>query len=305
MAAVAPTAAPESTRTGGSVAGALLCVASAAAFGAMAVFGKLALEAGVTVITLLTVRFTLSAAVLAPFSARSWRALPRRRLVQALALGACGYATQSALYFLALERVDAGLVGLLLYTFPALVTLGAVALGRDRLDRPRVLSLVVAFAGLVLVLSSGGKAHAETLGVIFALCAALVYTTYILGCEPVLEAMDPRTLTALVCTGGATTYLIGGTVSGRLDFGFEAIGWLWLACIIGVSTIAAVTLFFAGLARVGPSRASIISTVEPLVTVGLAFVVFGERLAATQLLGGALVLSSVVLLQLSDQHSSR
>jgi drug/metabolite transporter (DMT)-like permease len=299
MAAVVPTTAPEPARTRRSIAGALLCAASAAAFGAMAVFGKLAFDAGVTVITLLTVRFTLSAAVLAPFSARSWRALSRRRLAQALALGAFGYAAQSALYFLALERVDAGLVALLLYTFPALVTLGAVALGRDRLDRARVLSLALAFIGLALVLSTGGSAHAETLGIVFALCAALVYTTYILGSEPVLEAMDPRTLTGLVCTGAAVTYLVVGTVSGRLDFGFEAIGWLWLACIVGVSTIAAVTLFFAGLARVGPSRASIISTVEPLVTVGLAFVVFGERLAAVQLLGGALVLSSVALLQLA------
>src|SRR4051794_11530617 len=131
MAAVAPTAAAEPSRTRGSLTGALLCAASAVGFGAMAVFGKLAFEAGVTVVTLLTVRFTLSAAVLAPLSARSWRALPRTRVLQALALGACGYAAQSALYFLALQRADAGLVALLLYTFPALVTLGAVMLGRD------------------------------------------------------------------------------------------------------------------------------------------------------------------------------
>jgi drug/metabolite transporter (DMT)-like permease len=93
-------------------------------------------------------------------------------------------------------------------------------------------------------------------------------------------------------------------VSGRLSFGFEPIGWLWLAGIVAVSTVAAIVLFFAGLARVGPSRASIISTVEPLVTVSLAFVVFGERLAAIQLLGGALVLASVVLLQLRSGGSS-
>src|SRR3954453_10883915 len=108
MSALAP--APRHTRT--PLAGALLCAASAAAFGAMAVFGKLAFEAGVGVITVLAIRFTLGAAILAPLTARSWRRLPRRRLLQALALGAAGYAAQSALYFLALERVDAGLVAL-------------------------------------------------------------------------------------------------------------------------------------------------------------------------------------------------
>jgi drug/metabolite transporter (DMT)-like permease len=200
--------------------------------------------------------------------------------------------------------VDAGLVALLLYTFPALVTIGAVALGRDRLDRARVASLALAFVGLVLVLASGGPAHAEPLGIVFALAAAVVYTVYILSSEPVLADMDPRTLAGLVCTGGAATYLVAGAVSGELSFGFDAIGWLWLAGIVGVSTVAAIVLFFAGLARVGPSRASIISTVEPLVTVGLAFVVFGERLGAAQLLGGSLVLASVVLLQLGPHHSS-
>src|SRR5215212_4392748 len=285
-------------RTTPSLAGLLLCAASAAAFGAMAVFGKLAFEAGIGVITVLAVRFTLSAAVLAPLDAAGWRRLPRRRLLQALALGGLGYAAQSALYFLALERVDAGLVALLLYTFPALVTIGAVVLGRDRLDRARVASLALAFLGLVLVLASGGPAHAEPLGIVFAFGAALVYTVYILTSEPVLADMDPRTLAGLVCTGGAATYLVAGAVSGELSFDFDAIGWLWLAGIVGVSTVAAIVLFFAGLARVGPSRASIVSTVEPLVTVTLAFVVFGERLGAAQLVGGALVLASVVLLQL-------
>ncbi len=61
-----------------------------------------------------------------------------------------------------------------------------------------------------------------------------------------------------------------------------------------VSTVGAVGLFFAGLQRVGPTAASILSTVEPLVTVGLAFVVFGESLGATQLAGGALVLLGCV-----------
>jgi drug/metabolite transporter (DMT)-like permease len=137
----------------------------------------------------------------------------------------------------------------------------------------------------------------DTLGVTFALAAAAVYTVYILASESVLERTEPLTLAACVCAGGAITYTLAGIVTGKADFGFEAIGWLWLAGIVLVSTVLAIVLFFAGLGIVGPSRASIISTVEPLVTVVLAMIVFGEHLAATQLAGGALVLASVVLLQ--------
>ena len=65
-----------------------------------------------------------------------------------------------------------------------------------------------------------------------------------------------------------------------------------------------IVLFMAGLARVGPSTASIASTIEPPFTVALAWIVFGETLGPLQLVGGALVLSAVVLLQLRGSASS-
>ena len=71
-------------------------------------------------------------------------------------------------------------------------------------------------------------------------------------------------------------------------------GYGWLAALALVSTVGAVALFFAGLRRVGPTAASILSTVEPVVTVALAFAVFGESLSPAQLTGGALVLAAVL-----------
>jgi drug/metabolite transporter (DMT)-like permease len=296
MAATLTPPAPAQRR---SLVGLLLCVASAAAFGAMAVLGKLAYEAGVGVMTLLVVRFALASGCLAALSSlRRGRTFPRGRMLgAALGLGAVAYAAQSALFFLALTRLEASLTALVLYLFPALVTLGAVALGRDRLDRVRVASIGLAFAGLVLVLFVGGPGDLDALGVALAIGASLVYTVYILASESVLADAEPLSLAALVCAGAAATYAVAGAVSGRVSLDFEPIGWLWLAGIAAVCTVAAIVLFFAGLARVGPSRASIISTVEPVVTVTLAFLVFGESLTVTQLAGGALVLASVVLLQ--------
>ena len=76
-----------------------------------------------------------------------------------------------------------------------------------------------------------------------------------------------------------------------------AAGWGWLACLALVSTVASIGLFFAGLRRVGPTTASILATVEPLVTVVLAFLVFGETMGPVQLVGGALVLTAMLALQ--------
>ena len=75
-----------------------------------------------------------------------------------------------------------------------------------------------------------------------------------------------------------------------------AAGFGWLAAIAVVSTVGAVSLFFAGLKRVGPTTASILSTAEPVTTVVLAFLAFGESLGPVQLAGGALVLGAVLVL---------
>jgi drug/metabolite transporter (DMT)-like permease len=285
-----------------------MCAGSAASFGAMGIFGKLAYDAGVGVLTLLLVRFVVAGLILGAANAAR-RAGPRGRLpgrrvlLTALGLGAIGYAAQSGLYFTALTRIDAGLTALALYLYPSLVTLGAVALGRDRLDRVRVASLLLAFVGLALVLFVGDPARVDALGVALALGAAVAYTGYILISETVLtEQVDPLALSAFVCAGAAGSFLLASAVSGEASFSFHAIGWLWLAAIAVVSTVLAIVLFFGGLARVGPSRTSIISTIEPLVTVGLAALVFGEQLTATQLAGGVLVLGSVVLLQTLGRH---
>jgi drug/metabolite transporter (DMT)-like permease len=282
--------------------GTLLCLGSAAAFGAMAVFGKLAYAGGATVGTLLSVRFTVAAAllwtlVLAGGAARELRALDRRDVGVALALGGCGYATQAGCFFAALERIDASLLSLLLYTFPAMVAAAAVALGRERLDGRRLTALGLASGGLVLVVGGAATGALDRLGVALALGAAVVYSAYILVSEGIAGRIRPRLLAALVCTGAAATLTAGSALLGELRPGeVTGAGWGWLVCVAVVSTVVAIALFFAGLARVGPTTASILATVEPVVTVLLAFLVFGETLGGLQLAGGALVLGGVLVL---------
>jgi drug/metabolite transporter (DMT)-like permease len=125
----------------------------------------------------------------------------------------------------------------------------------------------------------------------------VVYSTYILVSDGVVGRMSPALLSALVCSGAAVSLTLGSALIGQLRPGqVSAGGWGWLASIAVVSTVLAIGLFFAGLRRVGPTTASILATVEPLVTVLLAFLVFGERLGPVQILGGSLVLAAVLVL---------
>jgi drug/metabolite transporter (DMT)-like permease len=283
--------------------GTILCLASAAAFGAMGILGRLAYDDGATVGTLLSVRFLLAAVlfwalVVARGAGAELTTLGTRDVVAALALGAGVYAAQAGGYFTALERVDPSLLSLLIYTFPAIVAVAAIAVGRERADARRLAALALVSAGLVLVLASSGAGSGDAIGAALGLGTALVYSVYVLVSEGVAGRVSPLLLSALVCSGAAVTLTVGSAMLGELRPGeLTLIGWGWVACIAVVSTVAALSLFFAGLRRVGPTTASILCTAEPVVTVVLAFLAFGDVLGAAQLLGGAVVLGGVLVLR--------
>jgi drug/metabolite transporter (DMT)-like permease len=280
--------------------GATLVLASAVAFGVMPVFGKLSFEAGVSVSTLLLVRFAIAAPVLwAGVVAR--RAVPRVSrgvLLRALALGGIGYATQAGLYFAALSRMDASVLSLILYGYPAMVTGAAILLRREPASRRRLAALVTASLGLVLVLLGSGGGHLDGVGALLGVAASLTYATYILVSDAVTVHLEPLPLAALVTTGAVLTLGPVGVLTGSLSLGFAAEGWLWLGLAALVSTVSAILLFFSGMSRVGPSTAAILSTLEPPVTVALAFLAFGEALGAVQLAGAVAVLGAAVIVNL-------
>jgi drug/metabolite transporter (DMT)-like permease len=277
-----------------------MIAASAVAFGALAVFGKLAFDAGVGVVTLVFVRFAVAAVVLWAATLRTRGAFSgtgRRTVLAALALGAVGYAMQTGLFFAALTRMDASLLAMVLYTYPAMVTLAAIALGRETASRRRVGALTVSSGGVALVLVGAGAEGFDWLGAAMGLGAALTYSASILVSDHVTVGVPALPLSALVTTGAAVTFGLAGAATGALEAGFAGEGWLWLAAIALVSTVTPVLLFFAGLRRVGPSMAAILSTLEPPTTVVLAFAAFGESPTVVQFTGGALVLAAVLVLQ--------
>jgi drug/metabolite transporter (DMT)-like permease len=274
----------------------------------MAVFGRLAYREGATVGTLLSVRFTMAAAVLwmallASGAAADLRRSASRDIAVALALGAVAYAAQAGAYFGALARIDASLLSLLVYTFPAIVCVAAIALGRERADARHVFALALTCGGLVLLLARPGAGQREPAGIALGIAAAVVYSAYILIGDRAAGRMRPPLLSALVCSGAAASLTVSAALLGELHPGaLTPAGWAWLACLALVSTVAAIGLFFAGLRRVGPTSAAILSTVEPLVTILLAGLLLRERVGVAQVAGAALLLTSAGTLCVPRAH---
>ena len=214
--------------------GTALCLTSAAAFGAMGVFGKLAYENGATVGTLLSVRFVFAAApvLAARRRARAPRSSGVATCVIAHSLGLFGYAAQAAGYFAALSRIDVSVLALLIYTYPAMVAAGAVALHRERLDSRKLWALALVSGGLVLLMATAATGRLDPLGTFLGLATAVVYTVYILSSQGIAGRVRPQLLATLVCTGAAFTLTLGSAAlvsCGPVTLTAE--GWFWLACL--------------------------------------------------------------------------
>jgi drug/metabolite transporter (DMT)-like permease len=269
-------------------------VVSAICFGTMAIMARAAYAAGVDIATLLALRFVIAAAVLVSVALARHEPWPKgRALLAAILLGALGYAGQSFTFFTALTLAPAGLVALLLYLYPALVTvLSALALG-EKLTQRKLAALAVAVIGTALTI--GPASNASPLGVALGLAAAAIYAVYIVVGSRLGARVAPRPMATVVVASAGAVFAVAALARGPA-WPQSPMGWLAVVGIAIVSTVVAIVLFFAGLERIGPTRTAVLSTVEPLWTVVLAAVFLGELIAPWQLVGGALILGAVVLL---------
>lgn len=269
-------------------------VVSATGFGAMAIFAKIAYREEVSLTSMLFLRFTLAGLLLAAWGAAQGMRWPRGRdLLWVAAMGGLGYVGQAYCYFSALKYASAGLVGLLLYLYPAIVTILSAMIFRRPIGAARGWAVAIALAGTALTV--GGDLQSQPLGIVLGIGAALIYSLYIVAGEGVMPRVGALPAATVVMLAAAVVYGGAATAEGFvLPQSLEA--WLAVGAIAIFSTLLAIFGFFKGLEKLGASDASTLSTLEPLVTIGLAMLVLGETISGMQMAGGALILAAVIYL---------
>lgn len=276
------------------LSGVVYVVLSAAAFGAMAIFARFARESGADVMTVLFLRFAIAAVLMSALMVATGRRWPARRNVLILAgMGGVGYVGQSFSFFTALDYATAGLVALLLYLYPFIVTvLSAVFLGK-RLTAARMLTVVVALVGTALTI--GGTISGQPLGIVLGVTAAMIYSVYILVGSRVMAEEAPLAAATVVMIAAAVVFgLLVASSSPAWPQG--VVGWTAVVLIAVVSTVIAMVTFFVGIQRLGPADAATLSTLEPVVTFILAAIFLGEPILLNQVAGGAIILGAVIWL---------
>jgi drug/metabolite transporter (DMT)-like permease len=271
--------------------GLALVAFSTAAYGVLPILGKVAYAAGVKALPLLAWRYVVAALLIALLV--RGKQPPLRERLRLWAIGSV-FVVNSIAYFRALESIPASVTALVLYTYPVIVALLAALLGVERLTGRALLAAVGAFTGCALTAS--GAPSGEPLapaGVAWALAAAVIYASFIALSSRFGSGVPARTLALHLAQASAVLCVLFALTDGGLALPLDPRGLAAVAGIAVVSTVVAMTAFLAGMALIGPTRASVLSSLEVLVTLVLAFALLGERLFPRQWAGAALILGAV------------
>lgn len=281
---------------GGTAPGVLLfstaiVVGSSVSFSVSTVTARMAFERGAVVETIVLGRLTIGAFVLwslVAFLRIPIRPLGRRSLLL-LALGVLP-STQVFLLYRSIARIPVTVATLLLYTYPALVTLFVLTLRKEHVNPGKIVALGLSACGLVLVLGLPSQRLAPA-GIAFGLLAATVLAAWIVIADGVTSEVPPLLSASLLLSGGAASYGIVSLLT-ETD-ALRSNGWAW-SIPIGVTAAIALLLILIALQHLPPTTVSIGSTVEPLSTSVISAMILGETLRLPQIFGGLLILAGVI-----------
>ncbi len=272
------------------VGASLWAAASALSFSVEGLLAKGAMGAGASLLGAIAVRYAVAAAVAWALLAlgRQTGGVARGDALRLALFGALGYGGTTTLLFFAFVRIPTSLAIVLLYAYPALVVLGAHALGRERLTPGVAAAAAVAIVGVALVSAPSGGA--ELAGTLFAFAAAAANAVTVLGTEPIFARCSPLAGTARLVLAAAVATGIATLAAGERFVPPPAA----IPSLVGlalVPTLAAVMLLNRSLQVIGATRTAVIATLEPIFAATWGLLLLGEHLQPLQWWGAALTVA--------------
>lgn len=285
--------------------GVLLVLLSALGYGFMSIFAKFAYRYGISVSTLLIIRFGAAAACF--FIYMAWKrvriSLDGKSVLCLFVLGGICYTAQANLFFNSVRFISPSLAGLLLYTYPFFVSILSFLVLKEKLGIKGGVAMLLSFAGLVAI-TGVSVGSIRPVGMLLAGLAAIVYSLYIVLGNHVVKQIPSLVASGFVTLFAAVGVFAVGLFSNAIDFTFNPTALLPVAGIVFFSTILAIFTFFKGLDYLGPTKASIISMMEPIFTILFSAILLGDLLTLPQMAGGAVVMAGAVLVAVSQKKET-
>jgi drug/metabolite transporter (DMT)-like permease len=283
--------------------GYVMILGAAVFWGGSATAAKLLLSSGIDVVMMVQVRVTVSAVLMCAWLAvmrPGYLRVERRDLWRFAMLGILGVAGANVTYYTVIGEATVATAILLQYLAPVVVMAYTVATREEHLSTVKVIAAGLALAGCMLAVGAfdPGALTLTPLAAVAGAGSILTFAFLTVAPRRLLRSYSSWTTTLYAILFASAFWLVINPPWRVVERELSGTSWAALAALAVFSILLPHSLFFAGLRHVVPSRALIISTLEPVVAIGSAAVVAGERLRAAQLVGAVCVLSAIVLLNI-------
>ena len=252
-----------------------------------------------------TFSFLVLLPVLVLFRGRHSLRLPPRDLGQLFLIGILGVAASNYFYYLAIQRTNVATAIIVQYTAPIWVLLYTVArrLQKPTLQQIAAVGLAVTGIALVIGVFGGGGLRLDAIGLFAALLAAFSFAFYNIGGHDILARRD-RWIVLLYTTCSASLFWLLLNPPWKLIAAhYSTAQWLFLLLFSLISVLAPFAFYFAGLQHLEPTRAIVVSCLEPVFSIVIAAVVLGELMRPLQVVGIVFVLAAITVVQLPNRRS--
>lgn len=278
--------------------GALLIALSACGFGSIPIFVTFATRSGAPLLAVLAWRFILGALLLVAIAGPARMKQYARYGPPILLFGGVGQAIVNGVSLSALRWIPVATLSFLFYTYPAWVAAFAAMRGTEPLTTRRAAALLIALAGVAVMIGNPFSGRGPNpIGLGLALFSAVAYALYIPLLDRLQRPVTPAVAAAYVACGTAVVMTTVALTTSVFTATFERTAWISILGLAVISTTMAFLAFLRGLARLGPVRTAIVSTVEPFFTAMLAAWLLSQPITARALLGGVLIATAVIMVQ--------
>jgi len=223
--------------------------------------------------------------------------LPWKDMAQLFVLGIAGVAASNYFYYLAIQLTNVATAIVVQYTAPVWVLLYMVARGKERPTVAKMASVALALLGIVLVIDlfGHGGLRLNRRGVIAALIAAFSFSFYNIGGHSLLERLDRWTVLLYTTLSASLFWIFLNPPSRIAAAHYSPAAWIFLAGFSLLSVLLPFSFYFAGLQRLEPTRAVIVSCLEPVFSIAIAALALGEVMHPLQAVGVVMVLAAILI----------
>jgi drug/metabolite transporter (DMT)-like permease len=232
---------------------------------------------------------------------QAFRKAPRGGIIGAIVAGTLCYGVGALMDFYALTKIDASVERVILFSYPSMIVAAGFFLGRGTPSLRAVTAVAIAYLGNFL--AAGGLNHdllqANIAGVLLVILCAATYAVYFLMSERYTRQIGSQPFAA-ISMGSAAVFLcaVYSLRHAWRPFHLDATDWLLMAGLVTFASVLPMFMVAEGVRRIGAERSALVSTMGPVATIVLAAVMLGERLQAAQLAGSALIIGSILVLEL-------